>query len=102
MSGKEYVAVSTLVEYMKTLENEMRDIRQRLERIERNMILSKYNKAPTKADENLSRIEPIAKELIKTIESSKAKRAEPLNLLTVPEVPQRIIEIQSVLNELDQ
>jgi hypothetical protein len=101
MSGEESVAVSTLVEYMKTLENEMRDIRQRLERIERKMIMSKYNATPIKSDENLSRIEPIAKELIKTIESSKAKQAEPLNLLTIPEIPQRIIEIRSVLNELN-
>lgn len=36
-----------------------------------------------------------------TIESSKTAKAKPLKLLTVPDVPQKLFEIQSVLNELD-
>lgn len=42
MSGEEFVSVSRLVEYMKSLENEMRDIRQRLEQIERGIEMEKY------------------------------------------------------------
>jgi hypothetical protein len=65
------------------------------------MEMSKYkgDKA-SKAEEHLSQIEPIAKHLLTTIESSKAEKVKPLKLLTVPDVPLRLFEIQSVLNEL--
>ena len=101
MSGKESVSVSKLVEYMKSLEDEMRDIRQRLEQIERGMEMSKYTGDKSIiVEENLSKIEPIAKNLLIAIESSKPEKAKPLKLLTVPDVPQKLFEIQSVLNEL--
>jgi hypothetical protein len=94
-------SISFLTAYIKTLENEMRDIRQRLEKLERNIIIDDYNKTSSKIiNSHKQKIEPIARKLITTIESAKIEKKDPLNLLVIGEIPQHIIEVKTVLDQI--
>jgi hypothetical protein len=94
-------SISFLTAYIKTLEDEMRNIRQRLEKLERNVMANDFREtSSTAVSSHIQKIEPIAKDLIKSIETSMAEKKDPLSLLIVPDIPQHIIQIKTVLDQL--
>ena len=99
--GENYTSICELTAYIRTLENEIRDIRQRLQEVERSIIMSKYHVTlPAKLSEYVSKIEPIANEFVKTIYSAEKEKVDHLGLLAIPEMPQRIIAIKSILGQI--
>ncbi|MCX6649849.1 MAG: hypothetical protein NTV61_10770 [Candidatus Bathyarchaeota archaeon] len=94
-------SISSVIQYIKNLEEEIRDVRQRLDGLERTISVNEWRGTPsTLIDDHIQKIEPITKSLVKTIESAKDEKSDPLKLLTVYEVPKKIIEIKMVLDQL--
>ena len=96
-------SISTLIEYLKNLEDEIRDIRQRLQIVERSVWLSEWSGTKsTKSGVQLQKIDSVSKELVNTIKSAKVvEKFDPIHLLVIPEVPLRISDIKTVLTQLN-
>jgi len=96
-------SISTLIEYLKNLEDEIRDIRQRLQIVERSVWLSEWSGTKsTKSGVQLQKIDSVGKELVNAIKSAKKEvEVDPIHLLVIPEVPLRISDIKTVLTQLN-
>jgi uncharacterized protein YlxW (UPF0749 family) len=63
-------SISSIVKYIKTLEDEIRDLRQRLESVERSVQMKeKLGNSSTQSSEHIQKINSITKELLDTIDT---------------------------------
>jgi hypothetical protein len=94
-------AISSLINHLKALEDEMREIRQRLESVERKIRSGEMvEDSSLKPVVHLKKINKVAKELVDTLDSAKKEvKSSPLELLIVPVVPAKIVEIKTVLTQ---
>jgi len=96
-------SISSLTALIKTLEEEIRNIRQRLENVERAVKIEEWGGIQSiQSSDQLQKINSVSKEILDTIESAKLYEADPLKLLVIPEVPVKIVEIKKILNQLDK
>jgi uncharacterized protein YlxW (UPF0749 family) len=63
-------SISSIVKYIKTLEDEIRDLRQRLESVERSVQMKeKLGNSSTQSSEHIQKINSITRELLDTIDT---------------------------------
>ena len=95
-------SISALRLYMKSLEAEIREIRQRLENIEREIQIRKYKNESVNENGQLKEITEISTEIVNNIDSANIEyEKEPLKMLNIPEISSKLNEIKTALTKFN-
>jgi len=94
--------LSDLSSYLKKLEDEIRDTRQKLEAIERTFTMRPSNGASEQSIDDLQIINSLSKELFDAIVKSRLDKSDPVESLVLPEVSEKIVRLKKVTNQLDK
>jgi hypothetical protein len=94
--------LSDLNSYLKKLEDDIRDTRQKLEDVERTFTMRSHNSASTQSTDDLQIINSLSKELFDAIVKSRLDKSDPVESLVVPEVPEKIVLLKKVVNQIDK
>jgi septal ring factor EnvC (AmiA/AmiB activator) len=94
--------LSDLNSYLKKLEDDIRETRQKLEEVERTFTMKARNGASTQSTDDLQVINSLSKELFDVIVKSRLDKSDPVESLVVPEVPEKIVRLKKVVNQLDK
>ncbi len=95
-------SISALRVYMKSLEAEIREIRQRLENIEREIQIRKYKNKSIIENGQLKEITEISTEIVNNIDSANIEyEKEPLKVLNIPEISSKLNEIKNALTKFN-
>ncbi|MCX6641992.1 MAG: hypothetical protein NTV15_01200 [Candidatus Bathyarchaeota archaeon] len=87
---------------MKSLEDEIREIRQRLESIERTIQIDEYRGVSIPKHSPLKKIAVKSSEIITNINSANIEfEKNPIKVLSIPEVPSKLDEIKMALIQLE-
>ena len=92
--------LSDLSSYLKKLEDEIRDTRQKLEAIERTFTMRPSNGASEQSIDDLQIINSLSKELFDAIVKSRLDKSDPVESLVLPEVSEKIVRLKKVANQL--
>jgi hypothetical protein len=96
-------SISALRVYMKSLEAEIREIRKRLENIEREIQIRKYKDKSVIENGHLKKIIEISTEIVNNIDSANIEyEKEPLKVLNIPEISSKLNEIKTALTKFNE